>query len=240
MAPELPWPDFISQLKSAGPEGFRQGDHVLLLGTTGTGKTHMALTLAEFREYAIFLATKRRDPLVAELESKGWTIQRDLKLEYIDSKPRHGHIVYWPPLNEKLPLKEQNVKQAADLREAIQYVERHGKWALVVDEYVWVDGKLKLRDEMETLLFRGRTAKTSVIACAQRPAWISRFVYSQSDHIFFWRTNDHEDLKRLGDISGIDRKLAMDEITSLDTESHEALYVNTRTREMYRVTAPPR
>ena len=45
---------------------FIRGQHVTLIGKTGSGKTHMALALAEIRPYVIIAATKRRDPLLQE------------------------------------------------------------------------------------------------------------------------------------------------------------------------------
>jgi hypothetical protein len=190
--------------------------------------------------YTIFLAAKRTDPLLDSLPEHGWTTARDLHFEYVDGKPRNNKIVYRPVISSKLPIKKQNELQADRMREVIARVYHDGKWTIVVDELVWFDSKLKLRDDIETMLFKGRTEGISVIACAQRPAWISRFVYSQSDHIFLWNTNDREDRKSLGDISGIDRDETMAVLQNLDTSKHECAYICTRTNELMRVIAPPR
>lgn len=215
-----------------------------MLGTTGAGKTHLALELASLRQgqHSIFFATKRRDPLIEDLQRRGWFVVRDpkLTLEYVDGRPRHSRILYWPKVPEGLPMKKQNEQQADYFRNAIQKANREGGWTIIVDETVWMDEMLRLRKEIESLLFHGRTNGISVIACAQRPAWISRFAYSQSDHLFIWSTNDREDRKKLGDVSGIDRDSAMSVISTLDTDRHEAAYLNTRTREIYKVIAPPR
>lgn len=89
-APFKPWEEMYSYLQTE----FQQGDHVSLLGPTGTGKTHMALAIAEIRTYVLVIATKPRDPLVEDTIKRGYYLVPTNKLEvpYVDGVPYHRRV----------------------------------------------------------------------------------------------------------------------------------------------------
>src|SRR6516162_6060466 len=69
-------PPFVgwSSLERHLATNWRPGQHVTLIGKTGSGKTHIALSLMELRSYVIFAATKRRDPLVSYMAAHGFHV----------------------------------------------------------------------------------------------------------------------------------------------------------------------
>ena len=91
-APFLDWPAMFAHLRSE----FRQGDHVAVLGPTGTGKTHIALELAELRSYVLIVACKPRDPLIDDAIARGYYLVPGNRLEipYVDGRPHHKHVIY--------------------------------------------------------------------------------------------------------------------------------------------------
>jgi hypothetical protein len=240
----LDWLDVFEILR----EDFKQGDHVTIIGPTGAGKTHIAIEVAELRTYVLFIACKPRDPLISELRSRGYYETRDLELAYAERRggqavPLHRKVVYWPRFTEKETggdqMREQALQSAA-VRRAFSYARRNGSWALVIDEGTWVCRDLKLQRVADSMWFQGRTLGVSVIMCAQRPAWVGQYALSQADHLFLFQTAHTEDLKSLGDITGVNTWTVRQTVSELDTRSHECLYVNTRTREMFRTIAPGR
>lgn len=245
-APRLPWSDVWGILR--GEEGFRQGDHVAIIGPTGGGKTHLALELAELRSYVMVLACKRVDPLIEETRSRGYYLVPGHKLEvpYADGVPVHKRVVYWP----RLPIKKneaaetylarQKAHQKPRVGEAIGYVAMNGHWALVIDEGTWVCRDLGKQRDVDSALFQFRTLKASVIILGQRPSWMGQYVLSQPTHLFLFQTSHGDDLKSLGNVSGVNTHIVREAVATLDHNRHEVLYVNVRTRQMFRTVAPPR
>ena len=64
--------------------------------------------------------------------------------------------------------------------------ERHG---LFVDEAFMLPN----RGAFEGILTQGRSKKIPVITLSQRPAWITRYAYSEADHFFVFHLNTDDD-----------------------------------------------
>ena len=245
----IDWLDVYDMLSAReSPAAFKQGDHVTIIGPTGAGKTHIAIEVAELRTYVLFIACKPRDPLISELRQRGYYETNDLELTYVDdgkgrSTPMHNRVVYWPRFSERETKGDQVREQALQstaVRKAFSYARSNGSWALVIDEGTWVCRDLKLQRVADSMWFQGRTLGVSVIMCAQRPAWVGQYALSQADHLFLFQTSHTDDLKALGDITGVSTWTVRATVAELNAAQHECLYVNTRTREMFRTIAPSR
>jgi hypothetical protein len=242
----VPWAELYRYLGA----NFRQGDHVAILGPTGAGKTHIAFAVAELRSYVILIACKPEDPLVDDALKRGyWLIPTDkLEVPYSDGRPLHPRVIYWPRLAEKtrrkIPdhqlLAAERAHQKPRVGAALGYVRQNGHWAVIVDEGTWVCRDLNLQRDVDSALFSFRTLNSSVIILGQRPSWMGRYVLSSPTHLFLFNTNDRDDRKALGDVSGIDSALVRDIVGELDFDRHHFLYIDTRTRTMLRSVAPPR
>lgn len=245
-APFVPWPTVHAHLRRE----FKQGDHVAILGPTGTGKSHIAFDVAELRSYVIVVACKPADPLIDDAMARGYWLNQTDKLEipYVDGRPLHPRVVYWPRLSErarrKLPdeqvLAAEKRHQKPRVGAAMGYVRNEGHWCLMLDEGTWVCRDLNLQRDVDSALFQFRSLNSSVIILGQRPSWMGRYVLSSPTHLFLFNTNDGDDRKSLGDVSGVDSKLVAELVQRLDVDRHEVLYIDTRRRIMYRTIAPPR
>jgi hypothetical protein len=202
----------------------------------------MALTIAELCQYVMVMATKRRDPLVSQLQRDGYKITGNLgEILYTEKGPVHSRVVYWPQPPEKATTTQRLAFLSSAFRRALDYADRTGSWAVVMDETMFLVRNLKLDRELENLWFQGRTQGVSVIANAQRPAFVPRLAYSQATYLFVWQTADKDDLDRLRDIAaGIPREVVENNVKGLSWGEHEALFIDTRRRELARVIAPPR
>ena len=245
-APRVPWDHLYRYLG----DKFEQGDHVAVLGPTGSGKTHIALEVAELRTYVILLACKPQDPLIVDAQKRGyWMIPTDkIEIPYSDGKPLHRKVIYWPRLSErsrkKLPhhmlLPAERQMQKPRVAATLGYIRQNGHWAIVIDEGTYVCRDLNLQRDVDSALFQNRTLKSSIILLGQRPSWMGRYALSQPTHLFLFNTNDREDRKALGDVSGVDSNLVRDLVGGLDFRAHEFLYIDTRDRIMFRSIAPRR
>lgn len=243
-APEVSWASLYAYLRAE----FKQGDHVAIIGPTGSGKTHVAFPVAEIRSYVLLVACKPKDPLVEDAIKRGyWLNQTDeVEIPYVDGRPLHSKVIYWPRLGDKARAKiPQAQVLAAEKRHqrprvgsAIGYVRNEGHWSILIDEGTWVCRDLGLQRDIDSALFQFRSLNSSVIILGQRPSWMGRYVLSSPTHLFLFSTNDGDDRKALGDVSGVDSRLVAELVAQLDYSRHEFLYVDTRQRRMFRSIAP--
>jgi len=220
-SPQIRWDEFL---------GFhfewQQGEHITLLGPTGSGKTMLALELLPFRDYVMAIATKQRDPVLYQLEAKGYVAQTSMDATTAEVHPR---LI----LRAQLEHGSDSIREQRDVvHSALLQVYRQGGWCVYLDELRYITDYLKLSRDVELLWLQGRSAGISVVGGTQRPAFVPLEAYDQATHVFFWRDNDRRNLERIGGLGAHDSSAIRYEVSHLD--KHEVLYVNTRTGEKYR------
>lgn len=219
-APMVKWDEFL---------GFHfdwaQGEHITLVGPTGTGKTTLALELLPIRDFVLAIATKQRDPVLYRLEEQGYLRQDRFSIP-ADVHPR---VVLAAPLPQGA---DSLGEQREIVKEALLAVYRQGGWCVYLDELRYITDYLRLARDVELLWQQGRSAGISVIGGTQRPAFVPLAAYDQATHVFFWRDNDRRNLERIGGLGAHDSQAIIREVASLP--KFTVLYVNTRTGEKYR------
>lgn len=225
------WDRFYSEFQrtwGGPPPKGGQGQHITLVGTTGSGKTTLARELLKIRDYVIVLATKVRDTSLYEpLAEEGYVTLSSL--EHVDPE-RTPRIIFKPPLND--PSRAGQEAQREAFREALVTVFAMGEWCLYADEVRYLTDHLGLKTELETLWLQGRSLGVSVVAATQRPVSIPLLAFDQADHLFLWRNADRESVRRMSEFAGQNGEVAFHTIPRLPP--HEALYVNTRNDRMVR------
>lgn len=222
-APRIPWDEFIRELD------WKQGEHVALIGPTGSGKTSLLIAILPLRHYVAVVATKPADVTMDYLISHGY--ERFEKWESLPPQ-RSPRRVIWPNARDI----DSEERQAQVFRAMYKAVYREGGWALVVDEGYIVSDALGLKREMRQIWNQGRSIGITHIVATQRPRWVPLEMYSESTHLFFWQVSDMRSLDTLGDINGRDSRQAKEIIANLD--KWQVLYVNSRTGNMARTTPP--
>lgn len=223
-APRVPWDEFISDHFR-----WRQGEHVALIGPTGQGKTTLLTHLLPIHPYVVVFATKPKDESMDGLIRTGYyPIKRWQSL----NPQKFPRRVLWPDASSL----DSDRVQAEVFHDAFARIYREGGWTVAIDELWYIINILKLERDVKTYLLQARALGISLLAATQRPAWVPLEVYDQSTHLFFWRDNDENNLRRLSGISFRSADLIRSVVA--DLEGFQVLYINTRTGEMLRTRSP--
>lgn len=222
--PFLPWERFVEQFD------FQQGEHVTLVGGTGSGKTTLARELIlPRRDYVSVFATKKKDPsLYGPLQAAGYVVTDDW--DPYDAEVRK--VIYKPTISGVG--KGGRAGQADAFREAMEEVFEAGNWCCYFDEVAYQSNNLKLATELETLWMQGRSLGISMVAATQRPVQIPLIAY-EANHLFLWRFTDKRNIDTISEFTGSNISVARAVIPRLPR--HEALYINTVTDQMARTKA---
>jgi len=223
--PMVPWQDFVEAFQ------WSQGEHVALIGPTGSGKTNLAYWLLPKRRYIVVFGTKPKDPsLVAFGKHNGFQILRTWNPK--TTAQREPRRILWPDASN---LDSDRVQRSV-FSMAMAHMYRQGGWCLYIDELWYLCQILGLTKAVKVYLLQARAMEISLVVATQRPAWVPVEVYDQSTHLFFWRDSDSRNLRRLAELSVINAETIMWVLARLP--KYHVLYVNTRTGEMM-ITRPP-
>lgn len=185
-----------------------QGEHVLVSGSTGSGKTALARHLAEIRirrggHVVVFVCKLTPDETILR-DYAGWTRWK--------SWPRRrptaheNRILLWPDTNREKSISGKRALQRHVFGRALDALANVGKWNLQIDEglYVCNPAFLNLGNELAMLHAMGRSSNLSITTLTQRPSHLPLIIYSSAAHAFIGRAREQADLKRLAELGGRD------------------------------------
>jgi hypothetical protein len=233
MAPVVEWDDFLTYVFE-----WRQGQHVGMIGPTDSGKSTLAYSVLPLRKYNTFFATKPADPVLEKFAKLGgyekisdWPPKAGLGRRAVvaDKMPRR---LLWPDASQIGSV----THQTAVFKRALADIYAQGGWTVTWDEFWYQTQMLDMEEESRILLQQARSNDISFVMGAQRPSRIPLELYDQTTHLLFWRDNDEANLKRMGGIGWLSAGPIRAFVANLDP--HQALYINTRSGDMYRTTAP--
>jgi energy-coupling factor transporter ATP-binding protein EcfA2 len=230
-APRIPWEVFITE-----HFGWRSGEHVGLIGPTGQGKTTMLLSLLPLHPYVVVFVTKPVDQTMSGLEAQGYHKMERWQSISVDHYPKR---LLWPDASRI----NSQANQARVFNDALERIYRERGWTVAIDELWYFMGVLSKQvrgidfgQSIRVYLQQARSLGISLLVGSQRPSRIPVEVYDQSTHLFFWRDNDRTNLDRISGIAYRSSGLIRGIVSNLDT--HQVLYVNTRTGFMCRTRCP--
>lgn len=164
------------------PRPWAIGEHVAVIGTTGTGKTYLVSKLVQLRRYVVILRTKPDD-----IKFPGF--KRAETAKALDDAR-----------NDKLLIVPEYKNQARVAYELFEKVWQQKNWTIVIDEAFYVQQRLGMQKPLEMLLTQGRSMRISVVIGVQRPVHVTRFAVSEASHVFAFRL-EGADQKRLVELT---------------------------------------
>lgn len=228
------WNDFF------GDWEWDRGEHVTILGPTGSGKTHlMTAILPKHPDVVTFNLKPNDTTLLERLPESTW--QR---------------IAHWPPpqvytdrpnwvvLKPKQRSMETNdAHQARVVRYCLKRIyegppgaqeNEQGRWTIAVPDLFKLLKRLKVADkgqqpddQLEQLYTEGRGIGVSLVIDAQTTAWLERLSLDQPMHFFMFRPRDRDRADRYAELGNRDKAEVRDILEGLDADNHEFLYVPT-------------
>lgn len=197
------------------PIFWKQGEHVILVGDTGSGKTYLESKLLPLRKHVIVLRTKPDDIKFTDFRK----VTSVFKIGAFPFNNAGQEITKYL----LVPKYEDQRREAARLFETA-WLE--GGWTVAVDETYYATNILKLESYINKLLTQGRSKRITVVAGMQRPAWVSRFALSQCTHAFIFRMEGR-------DLTALSQALSpaiVEPVANLT--GHDFIYFNRATREI--------
>lgn len=192
---------------------WRMGQHVLIAGPTGSGKTYVAQDLGAMRDRVVVVATKEHDDSL-ELGYKDFTRRKSWPADYGELL-----VIFWK--------KPRNLKAVGEMRQSISGLMddlyRHGGWTIYFDDLQFICSILKLQEMVKVFYTQVRSAGVSIVSSVQRPFWVPKEATSQSDFVLLFQMHDANDANRVAEGMGLDKQRLRFAISQL--EKHEFLFI---------------
>lgn len=215
--PKVPWEEFMNRLS------WKQGEHAILIGPNGSGKTVVNKHLIRYRQrrhgYICLFGTKPEDRELSALTSDGFLRVNSNNNWSVSSYP---WLLLWPRAGF-----DNLVQQRKVFRNALNGMWKATRWTAVLNELRYLTQILKLDREMQVLYMQARAAKFSLSSEVQRPRFVPLEAFSQATHDFFFACRDDTDLRRLSGIGKLDTKTLRNVIAGL--KQYEVAYGNSIT-----------
>lgn len=194
---------------------WEQGDHLLVCGGTGSGKTLLARHLDEIRlrrggAVVVFICKLKPDATITK-HYKGWTRWKTWKR---NPSMMEDRILFWPDVEKLTPTEAVEVMRR-EFAHALDQIGKAGKWTVHIDEGLFVSSPayLGLGSVLGMMYALMRSSKGTMITLAQRPAHLPVSIYANLSHAFVGRASELPDLKRLADMdSNVNSRVLMNMI----------------------------
>lgn len=156
-------------------------DRLAVIGRTGSGKTQAAawhLSGKDFKAQPWVILNTKGDPFLNEIAD----IEGVQAIDITDTPGDEGLYI-------TSPLPSQGIEIDAFLRRC--WLKQN--IGVYIDEGYMID----LTDGLNALLTQGRSRQIPMIVLSQRPAWLSKFVFSEADYIQLFHLQNSDDRKNV-------------------------------------------
>jgi energy-coupling factor transporter ATP-binding protein EcfA2 len=187
---------------------YKPGERICVVGKSGSGKTNLCLFLAQnspVRPVVIF--NTKWDDQYHRLGSK-----KDVTRTLPDRiRPDREWVIVEPD--------SETISDPDALDDMLAALGESKDITVLIDESYMFHKRGQAGPGLIGLLTRGRSRGITTICGTQRPAWVSRFVFSEATQGYFLRLNTEDDKKTVKGYTGIDPSM-------IPTEKYQSLWVD--------------
>jgi energy-coupling factor transporter ATP-binding protein EcfA2 len=189
----------IEQSRNEWLAGFRtrwrQGEHIALIGPTGSGKTGLASDLLAIRAYVVAFAVKAHDDTLGMF--KGYKIIKSWPPEY-----GQHHVILWVKPKSLQEVLEQRTR----IIDAMESIYKAGGWCAYFDDLSYIADTLRVKMPIVVFLNQGRSSHISAVCATTRPRKVPTEAFNQCRHVIAYQFDDSEEVRRIAEIAGLDYK----------------------------------
>lgn len=206
---------------------WKQGEHVTIVGPTGSGKTTLGLEMLSCMPYVAIIATKQHDETLERFTklNRSYRIIKEFMWSNTQ-KTLNDKLVIWPKLvNDAGDISKQQIP----IRNSLNRLFFQGAWSVFADELWLLTNRLKLSSILESYWSQGRSSGLSVIGCVQRPAFIPRLAFSEPRYLLIGQMEDKRDIETVSNGTNINQRILTAEVNKLSRHSFLFYSRNERT-----------
>ncbi len=206
---------------------WKQGQHVLISGGTGSGKTQLGRALHDIRlerkAFIVMFVCKPGVDKTVEREYPDWKrwTKWNKRPSLSDNK-----ILLWPKTKNMSPAQVRELHRNV-FGEAMDQIFQSGKWTVDFDEGLYINSSEFVggASTVSMLHAMGRSNGLTLITKVQRPSHIPLIIYGSADHAFIGAAQERTDTKRLAELTAsVSAREMADRINSQG--KHDFLWVS--------------
>jgi energy-coupling factor transporter ATP-binding protein EcfA2 len=198
-----PGPRTQEQLRRLG-RVWKQGEHILISGSTGSGKTALARHVIQLRadrggHTVVFCMKPLEDQTIVE-DYKGFERWKSWK-----KRPSswEKQVLLWPDVRKAKGNKDAILEiQQEVFQEAFDGINKAGHWTVQIDEGLYATSPtfLGMSSDLAMAHAIGRSGRLTMVTLTQRPSHLPLILYGSASHAFVGRTREATDQKRLAEL----------------------------------------
>lgn len=209
---------------------WRQGEHLTLIGPTGSGKTTLGLDLIGIMPYVAIVGTKQSDDTLSSFakRNKQYRVINEFKTGL--HATLDNHVIVWPKLKKDAG---DISPQQVPIKNSLNRMFFQGAWSVFCDELWVLANRLKTSSILEAYWSQGRSSGLSLIGCCQRPAFVPRMAFSEPRYLLIGQMEDERDIETVANGTNISKKSLASEVNKLSR--HSFLFYNRNERSLIRI-----